>query len=298
MPGKTPKQAASTAIVSADPLQAYLAEVKLHPMLTPEEERELAVNLQTTGDREAAYLLVVSNLRLVVKIAMDYHRQWIVSLTDIIQEGNIGLMEAVKKFDPYKGVKLSSYASYWIKAYIIKYIMDNFRLVKIGTTQAQRKLFFNLKKEKNRLDQMGFVPETKLLAERLDVTERDVIEMGQRMDSRDLSLDVDIEPNSGLTHKDLLVSEGYSAEEKLADAELMDIFNEKLKEFRKQLDNRDKYILDQRILARDPKTFQQIGEKYNISRERARQIEEKIIRKLREYISEEIPDLESLDFEF
>ena len=139
-----------------DPLQVYLAEIRDLPLLNPDEEHELAVRYRDTGDMEAAYRLVTGNLRLVVKIALEYQRQWLFNLMDLIQEGNLGLLHAVRNFDPYRGVKLSYYSSYWIKAYILKFIMDNWRLVKIGTTQVQRKLFFKLQKEKNRLEKMGF----------------------------------------------------------------------------------------------------------------------------------------------
>src|SRR5919106_4513591 len=166
----------STAIVSAsdpvltrrDPLAAYMAEVNRHPLLSREEEHALAVRFRQTGDFQAAYQLVAANLRLVVKLAHEYHRNPL-SLLDLIQEGNIGLMQAVKKYDPYKGVKLSSYASWWIRAYILRFILNNWRLVKVGTTQAQRKLFFNLKKEKARLSAMGIDPTPAEIAQRLSV---------------------------------------------------------------------------------------------------------------------------------
>jgi len=169
------------ALERRDPLQVYMAEVHRHPLLTREEELELAQKYQSTGDLKAAYRLVASNLRLVVKIANEYHRNPL-SLLDLIQEGNIGLMQAVKKYDPGRGVKLSSYAAWWIRAYVLRYIMDNWRLVKLGTTEAQRKLFFKLRQEQDRLVSQGFEATPKLLAERLNVTERDVVEMDQGME--------------------------------------------------------------------------------------------------------------------
>ena len=145
------KRTTDKSLVKFDPLQRYLSEVSRYRLLTRDEERELAIKVREYGDRDAAYNLVTSNLRLVVKIALEFQRVWMQNLLDLIQEGNIGLMQAVKKFDPYKNVKFSYYASFWIKAYILKFIMDNWRLVKIGTTQGQRKLFFKLKKEKQKL---------------------------------------------------------------------------------------------------------------------------------------------------
>ena len=159
------------ALVKSDPVQSYLAEIKRHRLLTREEEIDLGKRIQEDNDQEAAYIMTTSNLRLVVKIALEFQRIWMQNLLDLIQEGNIGLVQAVKKFNPYKNVKFSYYASFWIKAYILKFIMDNWRMVKIGTTQGQRKLFFRLKKEKQKLIEQGFEPKPKLLSEKLGVTE-------------------------------------------------------------------------------------------------------------------------------
>ncbi|MGB5422627.1 MAG: sigma-70 family RNA polymerase sigma factor, partial [Desulfobacterales bacterium] len=181
-------QSHDKALIKYDPLQRYLTEISRYRLLTREEEKEFGIRVQKYGDREAAYALVTSNLRLVVKIALEFQRVWMQNLLDLIQEGNIGLMQAVRKFDPYKNVKFSYYASFWIKAYILKFIMDNWRLVKIGTTQGQRKLFFKLKKEKQKLIDQGFDPKPKLLSERLGVSEREIVDMDQRLDGWDLSL--------------------------------------------------------------------------------------------------------------
>jgi RNA polymerase sigma-32 factor len=188
--------AADKAVVKYDPLQRYLAEISRYRLLTREQELELGARVHDENDPEAAYMLVTANLRLVVKIALEFQRVWMQNLLDLIQEGNIGLMQAVKKFDPYKNVKFSYYASFWIKAYILKFIMDNWRLVKIGTTQGQRKLFFKLKKEKQRLIDQGFDPKPKLLSERLGVSEREIIDMDQRLDGWDLSLDAPLTDDS------------------------------------------------------------------------------------------------------
>ena len=174
-------QPVERSLVAYDPLQMYLMEIKNYTLLTREEEVELGTRVREKNDKEAAYRLVTSNLRLVVKIAMDFHRYWTKSLLDLIQEGNVGLLQAVRKFDPYRGIKFSYYASFWIKAYMLKFIMENWKLVKIGTTQTQRKLFFNLAKERDKLIAQGFTPEPKLLAERLDVKEKEVEEMSLRL---------------------------------------------------------------------------------------------------------------------
>ncbi|MBT8357849.1 MAG: sigma-70 family RNA polymerase sigma factor, partial [Deltaproteobacteria bacterium] len=194
-----PKKIAKTAdkaIVKYDPLQRYLAEISRYNLLTREQEKEFGIKVQEHADREAAYALVTSNLRLVVKIALDFQRVWMQNLLDLIQEGNIGLIHAVRKFDPYKNVKFSYYASFWIKAYILKFIMDNWRLVKIGTTQGQRKLFFKLKKEKQKLIDQGFDPKPKLLSQNLGVSEKEIVDMDQRLDGWDLSLDAPFKDES------------------------------------------------------------------------------------------------------
>jgi RNA polymerase sigma-32 factor len=243
---------------------------------------------------EAAYRLITSNLRLVVKIALSFQRHWMRNLMDLIQEGNIGLMQAVKKFDPYRGYKLSYYASFWIKAYIIKFIMDNWKLVKIGTTQAQRKLFFNLRKEKERLLSLGFEPGPKLLAERLDVKESEVIEMDQRLGSWEVSLDAPIKEDSDSDHQSFIPSDEVAVDDQLAEYEKREILKEKLAAFRTTLPPKEKYIFDRRLMAEEPLTLQEIGDRYGISRERVRQIQVRIAKKIKTYLQEEIADIEDL----
>ena len=273
-----------------DPLQRYLMEIRKYKLLTREEEKELAIRAKK-GDREAAYKLVTSNLRLVVKIALEYHRYWTRSLLDLIQEGNIGLLQAVRKFDPYKGIKFSYYASFWIRAYILKYIMDNWKLVKVGTTQAQRKLFYNLAKEREKLISQGIIPETKLLAERLDVKEKEVEEMTQRMDGWEISLDASIGDDSRETYGSLLPAPN-DVEKELIDTDRKKILKEKIEEFRKTLSGRDAYIFDNRIMSDRPMTLQEIADKYDISRERVRQVENRIIKRLNEWLKSKIPNFE------
>ena len=278
------------ALVKFDPLQRYLSEISRYRLLTREEEKELGMRVQEEGDPEAAYALVTSNLRLVVKIALEFQRVWMQNLLDLIQEGNIGLMQAVKKFDPYKNVKFSYYASFWIKAYILKFIMDNWRLVKIGTTQGQRKLFFKLKKEKQKLIDQGFDPKPKLLSERLGVSEREIINMDQRLDGWDVSLDAPLKGDSDTERIEFLSTETASTEERVAKKELENLLHNKVAEFRKKLTSRELEIFDQRIFSDSPSTLQEIGDRYGISRERVRQIEKNILKKLREFFKREIPD--------
>ena len=280
--------------VSYDALQAYLAEVRKIPLLTPGEERELAIRYRETGDKEAAYRLITANLRLVVKIALEYQRQWMLNLLDLVQEGNIGLMQAIKNFDPYRGVKLSYYASYWIKAYILKFIMDNWRLVKIGTTQMQRKLFFNLQKEKARLEKMGFYPGPARLAQALDTDEEKIIEMEQRLGDWEPSLDHPIGDDWRETRGDLLPSGKEMFDTAIADHELQQLFNEKLKEFKDSLEEKEREILETRILSDQPVTLQAIGDKYGISKERVRQIENRLVGKIRHHMENQLPDFKRL----
>lgn len=286
------------ALVEYDPLRLYLQEIQKYPLLSREEEQELAIRFKEHGDRQAAYRLITSNLRLVVKIAMEFHKNWMISLLDLIQEGNVGLMQAVRKFDPYRGVKLSSYASYWIKAYILKFILDNWRLIKIGTTQAQRKLFFNLKKEKERLDGLGFEPVPRLIAEKLEVKEDEVIEMDQRMGSWEYSLDTPVEQGSRYTQKDFLASQDQSSEALLGDAQLRVQIREKLERIRESLNEKERDILESRLLAESPVTLQEIGSRWGISRERVRQLEERLKKKIKVYLVENIPGFEPSDLSF
>ncbi len=276
-----------------DPLQRYLQEIRNLPILSEEEERELAIRYKKYGDKEAAFRLIVSNLRLVVKIALEYHRYWTTNLLDLIQEGNVGLMQALQKFDPFRGIRFTSYASFWIRAYILKYIMDNWRLVKIGTTQAQRKLFYDLKKERQRLEQMGFDPTPKLIAESLNVREEDVVSMTQRMEEGEISLDARLGEDSRETVGDLLPATESSLEDQVGKEEARKLLLEKIEEFRQTLQGRERDIFENRMLSERPLTLRELGEKYGISPERVRQIEGEILKKIRAFLKEEIPDFES-----
>jgi RNA polymerase sigma-32 factor len=277
-------------LVPFDPLQRYLTEIRKFPVLSREEEHRLAVEYKEYGNLEAAYKLVTGNLRLVVMIAREYQKAF-KNLLDLIQEGNMGLMEAVKNFDPYRGVRFPSYAVWWIRAYIIRYIMSDWRMVKIGTTQAQRKLFFNLQKEKEKLEAEGITPGPKLLAQRLNVKENEVIEMEQRLGSRDLSVDVPLGDSDEATLLNFLPDDKQNPEEQIAETQYRELLREKMASFAETLKDKELVIYRERLLNEEPLTLREIGEKYGISRERVRQIEERVKRKLKAYLSKELKEL-------
>jgi RNA polymerase sigma-32 factor len=279
-----------------DPLKRYLGDIRKFSLLSREEELALAKKWWDEKDLQAAYRLVVSNLRLVVKIAFDYQRAYS-NLLDLIQEGNLGLMQAVKKFDPYRDVKLSSYASWWIRAYILKFLIDNWSLVKIGTTQAQRKLFFRLKKEKGRLEAMGFDPGPKLLAETLNVTKKEITEMDQRLEGGDLSLNTPLEDDTRQTYLDILPT-AETLEDTVADTQFKEILSRKIEEFTRTLKEKEAFLLKNRLMAEEPLTLQEAGDRLRISRERARQIEKRVVDKLKAFLGEQFPDLESIQVLF
>jgi RNA polymerase sigma-32 factor len=285
------------ALVPSDALQRYLAEIRRIPVLSREEEHALALQWREQGDRRAAWRLVTANLRLVVLIARDYQRA-AQSLLDLIQEGNVGLLEAVRNFDPYRGVRFPSYAVWWIRAYIIRYIMNNWRMVKIGTTQAQRKLFFNLQKERERLEREGFVPAPRLIAQRLDVKEKDVVEMEQRLAARDVSVSAPVHEGEDGTLLDFLPGPLQTAEA-VADEEYHRLIREKTGEFKRTLRGKDLVIFERRLeaLMRDeePVTLQEIGDEYGITRERVRQIEARLKKRLGAFLQEHIPDIRDIE---
>ncbi len=278
----------STDLKVQDPLTVYLKEIARHKLLTPEEEKELTAELLRTGDIEVAKKLVLANLRLVVKIALEYKNAY-KNVMDLIQEGNIGLMKAVSKYDPSKGAKLSYYASWWIRSYILKFILDNFRLVRIGTTQEQKKLFYNLMREKQRLMAMGITPDVKLLSDNLGVSEKAVIEMDQRLGSggQEMSLDKPLDEESGRqTLGDIMSDDTEALEDKLADLQNLEILKENLEAFVKNLKPRDQEIFKKRLLSEVPESLQSIADQYGVSRERIRQVEERLIEQLKIYMSE------------
>ncbi|MEK7351201.1 MAG: RNA polymerase factor sigma-32 [Nitrospirota bacterium] len=283
----------TTAVVPVTALQQYLAEVRLHPYLSKEEELRLFHEYKVQGNRDAAVKLIMANLRVSISIAAEYLHTGADHM-DLIQEGNVGLMHAIKKFDPSKNVRFYAYAAWWSRAYILRYLLNNYRLVKIGTTQDQRKLFYNLKKEKAKLEREGFAPDTKLLADRLNVRERDVIEMGQRLGNWELSLDQPIGEDQEGSLLDVLPSQQIPADEQLGQTQLQTLFRAKLAEFVKTLDERDEDILRNRILSETPLTLDDLGTKYSITKERTRQLEARIIKRLRDYIKKDIKDFDHL----
>jgi RNA polymerase sigma-32 factor len=288
-----PIESSPVSLARLDAMAAYLREIQKHPLLSPEETRALAIRFQETQDPAAAAKLVTSNLRLVVKIAYEYRRAY-KNMMDLIQEGNIGLMQAVKRYDPYRGVKLSSYGAWWIRAYMLRYILNNWRLVKLGTTQAQRKLFFNLKKKKAELESMGIDPSHAELAKRLDVSESDVAEMDVRLSSNENSLDAPVGDADGraISRVDTMPSASAGPESLMADEELQSMLKDKLGTFRETLSGKEKEIeiFDKRLVAEDPLTLQELGEQFGISRERVRQLEQRLTLRLRDYLKREMGD--------
>lgn len=280
--------AVEKVIPSTDPLKRYLQEIKLTPTLTAEQEQALVKRMLENGDVQAAKLLVSANLRLVVRIAYEY-RSMYHNLLDLIQEGNVGLMKAVSKFDPTKGARLGYYATWWIRSYILKYLLDNFRLVRVGTSQAQKKLFYHLMREKQRLEAQGITAAPALLAQNLAVKEKDVIEMEQRLLSSGAETSLDApaphsdEPKSGLLN--LLFDPKEAADVSLEREEWLQILAKELPNFKKTLNDKEQMVLDLRLLSDTPKTLQEVADEFGLTRERVRQIEARIIEKLRNQLS-------------
>ncbi|MCA9682228.1 MAG: RNA polymerase factor sigma-32 [Myxococcales bacterium] len=282
----------TTALALRDPMAAYMAEVRRHPLLTREEEHELAVRWVEEGDREAAKRLVTSNLRLVVKIANEYRRGY-QNLLDLVQEGNIGLIKAVQKYDPYRGVKLSTYSGWWIRAYVLKHILNNWRLVKIGTTQNQRKLFFNLRKQREALVKAGIDPTAENIAKGLDVSTEEVVEMQKRMAAPDASLNAPLgsgdDPGTR-TGLDVLEDDDADPEDEVSSAQFKRMLHDKLRIFGATLEGREAEIFRERLVADEPITLQDLGDRWGVSRERARQVEKRMVLRLRAYLQEELGD--------
>jgi RNA polymerase sigma-32 factor len=257
-------------------------------LLTTEETDALALRVYNYNDPSAGAELVVANLRLVVKVVMDFQKYWMSNFLDLVQEGNVGLTKAVQKFDPHRGVKFSSYAAYWIRAYILKSIMDNWRLVRIGTTQAQRKLFYRLNKEKKLLESQGMELDTAVLAERLDVKEKEIVEMESRLDNYELSLEAPVGTDSEFDPKNFLPCPGPGVEEMVADTEFSEWLHREIAMIEKTLTQREQVILSERLLSHEPRTLNDIAGQFGISRERVRQVEIALLEKIRESISEEV----------
>ena len=275
-------------LVPLDPFAAYLQEAKRYPILSEKEEKELAIRLTETGDVDAAYQLTTANLMLVVKIAMTFKREW-QNVMDLVQEGNIGLMKAVKNFDPFRGVRLSAYATWWIKSYILKYILDNWRLVRVGTTNSRRKLLFNLKKEKERLEREGFDPSTKLLAEHFGVDENEIIDVEASIGAVDVSMDTPTRADSSMTPAQSL-SDGKSLEKRAEIDQFREILQQKIEGFKSELKPGEIEILEKRVLSESPQSLQELGDERGVTREAVRQAEQRLLKKFRIYIEEQMPE--------
>jgi RNA polymerase sigma-32 factor len=270
-------------LVVSTGLQRYLAEIRRYSLLTPAEEKELAFRAYEQGDTEARNKLVTSNLRLVVKIAMEYRRAYS-QILDLIQEGNAGLVQAVNRFNPYRNVKLSTYSAWWIRAYILKFLMDNKSLVRMGTTDAQRKLFFRLRSEAEKMYALTQRFDARLLAENIGVKEQDVVEMQQRLSKNDVSLDTPLGEDGDSRQVDTLSSNFDDPDHALERAQLLKILRAGLGEVEKELNERDLFIYQNRILADDPITLQDVGDRFGITRERARQLEARVLKRIKEKV--------------
>ncbi|HSR69433.1 MAG TPA: RNA polymerase factor sigma-32 [Acidobacteriota bacterium] len=290
-----PVSTGTAQLAKLDPLRKYLLEISRFQPLSAEEERDLAMRYREEDDEYAAMRLVTANLRLVVKIAMMYKRVYS-NVLDLIQEGNIGLMEAVKRFDPNKGARLPTYASWWIKAYIIKFMLDNMRIVRAGTTNEKRRLLFNLRKEKEKLRLQGIDPTPKLIAQRLQVEEDTVREMEPYIEGPELSLDAPVADDSALTYVDTLTDADIMVDDRLAQGELRQLFEDKLQEFAQTLSERERVILFQRLMAEEPLTLQEIADQYGVTREAIRLNEKTLIGKIKKYMEDELEDIAHIEF--
>ena len=280
-----------SSVAQVDILTAYLNEIRQYENLTENEEQELAIKLRETNDSDAAYRLTTSHLMLVVRIAMTFRRQW-QNMMDLIQEGNIGLLKAVKKFDPFRGVRLSSYATWWIRSYILKYMLDNWRLVRVGTTNNRRKLLYNLRKEKEKLENQGFTPTPKLLAEHFGVEESDVIDVQASLGVGDISVDTPMREGEEATPAMFLADHGaISPEENAEQNQFLESLKQEINSFKKELKPIEQKILSERILSETPRSLQEIGNDQNITREAIRQTEQRILKKFKTYITKNRPNL-------
>jgi len=285
---------ATRALVPSDPFRRYLAEARKYPALSREEEVELARQYRDTGDRDALFRLVTSNLMQVVRVALSFRRA-ARNLLDLVQEGNLGLLAAIERFDPELGVRLPTYAAWWIRAYIVKFLLDNVRLVRVGTTNARRKLLRNLRQEKQRLEAAGFEVGPKMLAEHFNVSEEDVMDVERALHAHDVSLDAPIGgEDDDRTRGDTMASPAPTVEEDVARRELQDKVRAAIDRFRGGLNERERAILDDRLLSEDPATLQAIGDRFGTTREAVRQAETRLMARLKEHLMAEIGDLQSI----
>ncbi|MCB0389741.1 MAG: RNA polymerase factor sigma-32 [Bdellovibrionales bacterium] len=269
------------ALAPSDPVTRYIAEIRKYPLLSKEDEHNWAVKYFENKDPKAAEVLVTSNLRFVVKVAAEYSK-FGAKMIDLVQEGNVGLMHAVREFNPYKGVRLITYAVWWIRGYIQDFLMKQYSLVRIGTTQNQRKLFYQLQKQKRELQNLGFDTGIKQLSGKLGIPEEEVKTMSQRMSGRDVSLDQPIGDNNSSTLIDLQKDDYEVAiDDELGLQEEIQLLTENIEKVRPQLNDRELYLLENRLLSDSPLTLQDIGDKYGITREAVRQMENRLISKIK-----------------
>lgn len=273
-----------------DSLKMYLSEISRHAVLSREEEVRVAEKAHRYKDNAAAQKLVTSNLRLVVKIALEYYNTYL-NVLDLIQEGNVGLLHAVRKYNPYRGTRFSTYSSFWIRAYILKYIMDSWSIVKVGTTQSQRRLFYRLKKEKRKLEAAGVFPAPHLLAETLDVKVAEVEEMEKRLSHTDVSLEHPAYVEGEETFLDMITSDD-SIEDMVSDKEKKEILERKIREFKESLTDRESFVFEHRIMIEEPLTLQEIGGRLRVSRERVRQLESRVLKKFNDTFELEFRQLD------
>ncbi len=296
-PSTLPALSTSTSLAGKDLLSYYLAQLRRYPLLDPEEEREVAMAYYEEGDPSAGERLVTANLRLVVKLAFQYHRQWS-NVLDLIQEGNVGLVQALSRYDPYRGIRFSSYAQYWIRAMILRFLMDNYRLVRLGSTRAARQLFFQLRKERERMIKEGLTPKPKLIAERLSVAESEVIAVDQHMRAPAMSIDTPLGEEDGRTLVDIMPdAQAEGPESEVVRGQLNDVVKQHLAAFSQTLrDEREEAIWHERLVAQDPLSLSALGGRFGVSKERIRQLEVRIRKKLKVYLRKEMGD--EIDFEF
>lgn len=292
-----PTTVSSTELLKADGFTRYLAEIRRYPLLSREEETEYARRFHEEGDVSAARRLVTGNLRLVVKIALEYRRAW-ANVMDLVQEGNIGLAEAVKRYDPYRGVRFSSFARYWIRALILQYILKNFRMISFANTRAGRKLFFRLEKERNRLMHETGEATPLQLAEALEVSEDDVVAATQlRKPTLSLTAPRSADPEEGRTLGDTLADHAVDVESEVVQSELMATVDTQMQVFAEQIeDERERAIWDERLMAEDPLALAALGERFGVSRERVRQIEARLKKRLKAFLTERLGETLVLDF--
>lgn len=292
LPERTEK---SGTLAPTDPLQHYLAMVRAIPRMTPDEEHQLALRVREHNDPDAALRLVTANLWLAVNLAFEFRSQF-QNMLDLIQEGNIGLMRAVQKFDPFKGVRLPAYASYWVRAYIIKYILDNWRLVRVGTTNTRRKLLFNLNKVTQELRSAGIDPTPKRLAEHFATTESEVTAVQKSLSARDVSLETPLDDEGGHTYADVIGDTRRTPAKEVEEEEIIGMVKRHIADFAHGLKPSDRVILEGRLMSDDPLTLAEIGAQFGVTREAARQAEERLMKRLKTYLQEKIPGISDFNF--